>query len=185
MEVNFDFINFDTQIKFLRERITVLLLGLAAFLLLSLFFPLIRIFQKSWKQLKNELDRSYVAEIFQKNKKLIVKNVLLIFGLAALSVLALVLFINIVSICLPWQDIPSISRNYLSYFHPFLEKIYTLELVSRILFIFAAAIMGFFFINLNIVIIKLYKKKTLHQPHLLVSLFLIIYNDVGSERNTH
>jgi len=154
MDSDFDFINFNVQISLLWERTAVLLLCFAGFFLVSLYYPMIIAFKKSWKVLRSELDRSYSTEILKNNKKLIIVNILPVFGLAVLSILTVILFINAVSVCLPWQDIPSINRNYLTFFYPHLESVYTLELISRVIFIAAAVITAFFFAVLNVKINK-------------------------------
>jgi hypothetical protein len=143
-EGDFEFINFNARIRLLWERAAVLLLGFSGFFFLSLLRPLITTFQKALKALKSELVHSYPAQIFQNNKRLIAACVLPALCMLVLSVLTLILFIKIISICLPWQDIPSISRNYFT-FYRHLEGIYILELVSRVLFILTIGIMGFFF----------------------------------------
>jgi hypothetical protein len=149
-EAGFEFVSFNAVISLLKERIAVLLLGFIGFFFISIFRPLIIKFQKSLKTLRGELDRSYFKEIFQNDKKLLVNNFLPALGLAVLSVLTLIIFINIISICLPWQDTPSISRNYLTLFYPYLERIYYLELISRIIFIPSIVILAAFFTALNI-----------------------------------
>jgi hypothetical protein len=153
-EGDFEFINFNTRIRLLWERAAVLLLGFSGFFFLSLLRPLITAFQKALKALKSELGHSYPAQIFQNNKRLIAASVLPALCMLVLSVFSLILFIKIISICLPWQNIPSISRNYFT-FYRHLEGIYILELVSRVLFILTIGILGFFFNVINIEMKKL------------------------------
>ncbi|MDR1837168.1 MAG: ABC transporter permease [Treponema sp.] len=159
MESDFDFIDFNSQIRLIWERITVLLLCFAGFLFLSMLMPLITMLKKAWLELKNEFDHFYLREVFQNNKILIVKNVLPALGLALLSALTLILFVNITTICLPWQDIPSIGRFNQVFFYRYLEKIYFLELASRVLFILSIGIMGMFFFTFNLFINKTIKSR--------------------------
>jgi hypothetical protein len=148
-ERDFEFINFNAYISFLWERAAVLLFGFFGLFFLSLLRPLIAALKKAMEAFKSELDHSYPAEVFQNNKKLIGANALPALGIMILSVIVLILFIKIISICLPWQDIPAINRNYFT-FYRHLEEIYILELVSRALFILTIGIIGFFFYVLNL-----------------------------------
>ena len=152
MDVNFSFLSMNRQIRLLWERVKVLLLGFLSLLLLSMLIPVFNLFKKSWKELKKEHDKSYITQIFKNNKKLIAVNVLPALGLVFLTVMTLIILINIASVCLPWQDIPSINRNHLAFFNPCLENIRNIEFVSRIIFIPAAAVTGFLFIFLNMMI---------------------------------
>jgi hypothetical protein len=74
-ENDFNFINFDLQIRLLSQRIWVLLLLFAGVLLLSLLKPLFSAFIKALKTLKKEMDRLYLGEILKNRCKSMEKGI--------------------------------------------------------------------------------------------------------------
>ena len=132
---NFEFINFNTRIRLLWDRIIVLLLGFFGLLLLVFLKPLFNIFRKNWKILKAEHEKSYAREILGNNRRLIFNNILPLSGLIVFPLISLFLFNSIAAICLPWQDISSLGRMDMIYFNSHLEHIRVLQLVSGIIFI--------------------------------------------------
>jgi hypothetical protein len=145
-EGDFDYINFNTLIRRLWERIVVLIFCLTGFFILSMLKPLIILFNKTRKIIKIQMTQFYLLEIFQKNKKLILKGLFFTLGLVILPCFVLTLFINITAICLPWQDIVSIGKVNFSFFNSHLERIFIFELVSNSLFILSIVIICVFFI---------------------------------------
>ena len=153
-ESDFYFYNFYAQIRRLCERVEILILCFTGLLFLTFIRPLALISSRNIKDIKAELERSYPGDIFLRNKKLIVKTVITIFGLVLFPGLALALFINTAAICLPWQDLPSINKLSINYFHFHLERMYYIELFSRILFFITIGIICFLLILINVKINK-------------------------------
>jgi hypothetical protein len=140
-EGDFDFINFNAHFKRLWERIIVLLLIFAVILLLAAFRHLLTKIKNAWKTIKSELSVSYPAEILQKKRKFLFKNMVPVLGIAVIPVLSLIILISVISICLPWQDIASVNKLNVSVFYYQLNRIYTLDMISRIFFIFSLVLM--------------------------------------------
>ena len=153
-EKNFIFINFGTQYSLLWERIKVILLLFLGLLLLSFLQPLIISFKKAYAAIKKDLECHYPGEIIKKNKKSVFKLLFLILSILLLPSFALFFLLHIVSVCIPWQDIPSLGSLNQSIFYPYIARQRNLELISCIFFGISLAILGTFFISLNIFLWK-------------------------------
>ena len=145
-EGDFDFINFSTQFTHLQERIIVLLLVFALIFLLMALNHLLTKAKNAGKIIKSELAVSYPAEIMKKNRKLLFKSIITVLGVAVITVLILIIFIYIINICLSWKDIVSVGKLNISMFYNQLKRIYTLDMISLIVFIFSLVIMCAVFI---------------------------------------
>ena len=146
-EGNFSFINMAALCGLLWERAEAIVLLFFAFLFLSLLKPLIRGFRKARSALKIDMARFYPGELLQKRGKSFDKMVLFVLGLVLSPTLALLLFLRLASVCLPWQDIPSLANLNSEFFPLRLPGIHTLELVSRFFFGFSLAFLVIFFYN--------------------------------------
>ena len=158
-EVGFDFISFGNFTGLFLERAWVIMLFFFILLFLSLIKPLIVVFFEIISKLKKDLELFYITEIPGKRRKALPKYILYVFGLICSPVLALFLLLQLVSICLHWQDIPSLASLNSDLFFPHLSRLCSLETVSLLLFIFAIVILGVFFICLNLIINKSLKIK--------------------------
>jgi hypothetical protein len=149
-----NFFNFGTIMNLLWERVAVISLLFFALLFLSLLRPLALKFKAAFAVLREELERRYIVRIFSEERKLILKPLLLGLGLAILPVLALFLFLRLASICLPWQDIPSLALISRELFYPRLERLRDYELASRLLFFVSLAVLGIVIANINVLLTK-------------------------------
>jgi hypothetical protein len=140
-EGDFDFINSNAHFKRLQERIIVLLLIFAVILLLAVLRHLLTKAKNAWKTIKSELSVSYLAEMLQRKRKLLIKNMVPVIGIAVIPVLLLIILISVISICLPWQDIVPVNKLNVSVFYYQLNRIYTLDMISRVFFVFSLVIM--------------------------------------------
>jgi hypothetical protein len=148
-EGNFNFINMGTQCSLLWERAEVILLLFFAFLFLSLLKPLIGEFRKARSALKRELARLYAVEILQRHRKSFYKMGFLGLGLVFFPILVLFLFLRLASVCLPWQDIPSLTNLNREFFLLQLSRIRSLEQISGLFFGFSLVFLAIFFVRLN------------------------------------
>ena len=112
--------------------------------------PLAGRFRGAWIRLKKDLSRYYAGEILEKKRKSLVALVFYALSLIIFPILALFLLLYLVSIFLPWQDIPSPAGFSPDLFYPYLQRIRNFELISRIFFGFSLFFLGFFFIGVNI-----------------------------------
>jgi len=138
----YNFFNFGTITALLWERAAVVLLLFFALFFLSLIRPLALKFKTAFTVLTEELERRYPAQIFNENRKIILKPLLFAIGLAIFPVLALFLLLRLASICLPWQDIPSLALISRDLFYPHLQRLRDYELASRIVFFISLAVLG-------------------------------------------
>jgi hypothetical protein len=157
-EGNFDYINLGTQCRLLWERAEAIALLFFAFLFLSLLKPLIGGFRKAHSAIKRDLTRLYSGELLQKRGKSVVRMVLYILGLVLFPTMALFLFLRLASVCLTWQDIPSLANLNRDFFSPQLSRIRSLEQVSRFFFGFSLAFLVIFSYN-NVKRIKTRKRR--------------------------
>jgi len=141
-EAAYNFFNFGTITNLLWERATVIPLLFFALLFLSFLRPLAFKFKAVFAVLKEELERRYMGQIFSEERKIILKPVMLALGLTIFPVLALFFFLRLASICLPWQDIPSLALISRELFYPRLERLCDYELASRLLFFISLAVLG-------------------------------------------
>jgi hypothetical protein len=146
-EGNFSFLNMASQCRLLWERAEAIALLFFAFLFLSLLKPLIGGLSIARSTLKKDLDRLYLGELLQKRGKSFHKVAFFALGLVLLPTLALLLFLRLASVCLPWQDIPSPTNLNPEFFPLLLSRIRILELVSRFLFGFSLAFLVIFIYN--------------------------------------
>ena len=150
----YGFFNLGTQTRLLRERVVVCLLVFFGLLFLSFLRPLALKFFRSLGVLKAEREGHYMKEIFSKSPRLIARPALFSVGLLLLAAAALFLFLRTASICLPWQDIPSLAGLNPDLFYPHLLRLRNLEFASRILFAISAALLGVFICVLNVYLIN-------------------------------
>lgn len=149
-DLNYNFLDFGVFNRLFLERIRVILLFFAVCLLLSLYRPLIVVFLGTVSVLKEKLERFYPVEILKKHGKSLIKTVIAGLGMVILPVLAVILLIRLVSICLPWQDIPSLAVQNREIFYLQIDKIQKLNMISAGIFILSAAVTVLFFIIFNI-----------------------------------
>ncbi|MDR1804532.1 MAG: ABC transporter permease [Treponema sp.] len=147
-EGNFSFINLGTQCRLLWERAEVTLLLFFAFLFLGIFKHLTAGFAEAATALKRDLSRLYPAELLRKNRGTVTRSVSFTLGMVLFPVMALFLFLRLASVCLPWQDIPSLSNLNPGFFFLRLSRIRVLKLISRFFFGFSLAFILIFFIGL-------------------------------------
>jgi hypothetical protein len=146
-EGNFSFLNMAVIYGLLWERAEVVVLLFFAFLFLGLLKPLIGGLSIARLALRKDLVRLYPGELLQKRGKSFYKMAFFALGLVLSPTLALFLFLRLASICLPWQDIPSLANLNPEFFPLRLPGIHTLELVSRFFFGFSLAFLVIFFYN--------------------------------------
>ena len=125
--------------------ITVILFFILLFI--SLLRPAAGKFSIALADFKNKLDRRYIGEIFSEDRKSVIKLALLALVILLLPAASLFLLLQIVSIILPWQDIPSLNGLNQELFFPHIFRLFYFELVSRVLFIFALVFLTAFFIT--------------------------------------
>jgi hypothetical protein len=150
----FDFFNLRTQTRLLWERALVIPLIFLSLFFLSLLRPLIRELMKALSVLRKSLDRHYTVEIFLKHRKLLVKPVFFALALVMFPCFSLFLFLRLASICLLWQDVPSLAVLNRDLFYPHIIRLNHFELASRALFILALILLAVFFVCFNIYLIR-------------------------------
>jgi len=153
-EAAYNFFNFGTITDLLWERAIVISLLLFALLFLSLLKPLAYKFKAAFAVLREGLEHNYIGQIIKENRKSILKPALYAMGLAFFPVLALFLFLRIASICLHWQDIPSLALIKRELFYPHPERLCNYEFASRVLFFVSLAVVGFLIAGINILLNK-------------------------------
>jgi hypothetical protein len=153
-EASYNFFNFGTITDLLWKRAAVIPLLLFALFSLSLLRPLALKFRTAFVSLREELERRYMGQIFSDDRKIILKPALFSLGLAAFPVLALFLLLRLASICLPWQDIPSLGLINRELFYPHLEQLCDFEFVSRVLFFVSLAVLGGAVVSVNVLLAK-------------------------------
>jgi len=141
-EAAYNFFNFGTITDLLWERAAIIILLFFALIFLSLLRPLVHKFKSAFAVLKEELERRYMGQILNENRKIILKPLLFALGLAILPVLALFLFLRIAFICLPWQEIPSLAFISRGLFYPHLKRLCDYEFASRVLFFISLGALG-------------------------------------------
>jgi len=151
---NYDFYNFGIYNKLFLERILVIVLTALSLLLLSLLKPLISIFLRTFGSLKKDLGSFYIAEILKKMPGTVLRFILTTAGLIISPVLAIIFLIKLVSICLPWQDIPFIKILSQQPFYNQLAALQRLDLISLGIFILSLVITGVFFARFIIAMLK-------------------------------
>jgi len=153
-EAAYKFFNFGTITDLLWERVAVIPLFFFALLFLSIIRPLAYKFKAAFAALKEELERRYPGQIFSEERKIILKPALFALGLAIFPILALFLFLRLASICLPWQDIPSLALINRDLFYPHLERLCDYEFASRVLFFISLAVLGGVVACVNVLLTK-------------------------------
>jgi len=149
-EAAYNFFNFGTITDLLWERVMVIFLLFFALLSLSLLRPFAFKFRAAFAIFKEKLGQCYPAQIINENRKVILKPALYAMGLAIFPVIALFLFLRIASICLPWQDIPSLALIKRELFYPHLERLYDYEFASRVVFFISLAVVGVVAASINV-----------------------------------
>jgi len=149
-EATYNFYDFGTITDLLWERVAVILLLFFALVFLSLLRPLTLKFKTAFAVLREELEQRYMGQLLNENRRIILKPMLFALGLAIFPVLALFLFLRLASICLPWQDIPSLALLSKELFYPHLERLCDCELASRLLFFISLAVLGIVIANINV-----------------------------------
>jgi hypothetical protein len=151
-EAAYNFFNFGTITDLLWERVVVIPLLFFALLFLSLLRTLAHKFKAAFTVFKEELERRYMGQLLNENRKIILKPALFALGLAAFPVMALFHFLRLASICLPWQDIPSLAYINRELFYPHLGHLCDYEFASRLLFFISLAVLGLVFAGINILL---------------------------------
>jgi hypothetical protein len=158
-EASYNFINFGTITDLLWERAIVIPILFFALIFLSLLRPLAHKFKEAFVALKEEQGRRYMGQILSEDHKIILKPALYALGLVIFPVLALFLFLRLASICLPWQDIPSLALINRELFYPNLERLCDYELASRLLFFVSLAVLGGVVASINVYSFRKYTRK--------------------------
>jgi hypothetical protein len=151
-EAAYNFFNFGTITYLLWERVVVISILFFALLFLSLISPLALKFRTAFAVLKEELERRYIWQILKGNRKTILKPLLFALGLAIFPAMALFLFLRLASICLPWQDIPSLALISRELFYPHFERLCDYEFASRLLFFISLAVLGGVVASVNVLV---------------------------------
>jgi len=151
-EGNFNFIDLGAQCRLLWERAEAILLLFFALFFLSLLKPLVGGFGNACSALKRDLARLYPGEILQRHRDRgsLYRAGFFALGLALFPTLALFLLLRLASVCLPWQDIPSLASLNQGFFSIRLSRIRSLELVSRLFFGFTLAFLAVFYALFNV-----------------------------------
>jgi len=153
-EAAYNCFNFGTIVDLLWERAMVILLLFFALLFLSLLRPLALKFRAAFAVLKEELELRYPVQIIKESRKRILKPALYAMGLAVFPVLALFIFLRIASICLPWQDIPSLALLSRDLFYPHLKWLCDCEFASRLIFYISLAVVEGLTAGVNILLFQ-------------------------------
>ena len=145
---NFEFFNLGSHTRRLFQRPLVIILLLSGVVLIFVLLIFVKKFINAFLMLKTELVNHYISDMLHKRRKVLLKPLYLAFILLLCPALALVLFLQAVSIILPWQDIPSPVKSDL--FFPLMVKIYDFELASLITFGFTVIVLAVFTVLLVI-----------------------------------
>lgn len=145
----YDFYNLGRQIRLFWERVWIIPLLFISFFLVSLIKPVFLEFLNALAVLKMELDHDYLAEILKRRRKIVLKPIIMVFLLVLFPSLALYSLIRTASICLPWQDIPSLAGLSRDLFYPCILELKNYEFASVFVFIFTLILLAadFFMIN--------------------------------------
>jgi hypothetical protein len=146
-EGNYSFINLGTQCRLLWERAEVTALLFFVFFFLGILKHLIAGFAEAGTALKRDLSQFYPAELLRKNRRAVTKLASFTLGMVLFPAIALLLCLRLASVCLPWQDIPSLTNLNRDFFFLQLSRIRILELISRFFFGFSLAFILIFFIG--------------------------------------
>jgi len=141
-EAAYNFFYFGTIANHLWERAVVIILLFFVLLFLSLLRPLTLKFRAAFAVFKEELELRYPVQIIKENRKRILKPALYAIGLIIFSILVLFFLLRLASICLPWQDIPSLALIKRELFYPHLKRLCDYEFASRVLFFISLAVVG-------------------------------------------
>jgi hypothetical protein len=105
----FVFFDLGAEIRFLWER------AAAAFMLLSCLLPAFLFplalgnCRTAFSRLRRELKKHYLAELFSSGGLTLFKFLVSLLALPACAGAILFLLLRILSVCLPWQDLPSLD----------------------------------------------------------------------------
>jgi hypothetical protein len=130
----FAFYNLETQSRLLGERVLAALGVFAGLFLLCLTLPLGRRAGARIAALRRGLGEHYLGELVRLRRKDLWRCAALILALAAALVLALLLARALLSLCLPWGDIPALGELNRDFFSLKLEPLRRVDLPSRLLF---------------------------------------------------
>ncbi|MCL2243867.1 MAG: ABC transporter permease [Treponema sp.] len=145
-EGNFSFYNLGVRIRRLWERVVIALLLFTALFFISLMRHILIKFFSALADIKKMTDSRYIGEILRDDGITFLRLAFLVLAVLLLPSLSLVLFIRMVSVILPWQDIPSLGGLNHELFYPYLVRLYNFELVSGILFVFTLVFLAAFFV---------------------------------------
>ncbi|MDR0312377.1 MAG: ABC transporter permease [Treponema sp.] len=151
---SFDFIDFSARTRLFFERTLTIMLIAVIFLLLTLLRPLIIALIRAITDFKKDLEQLYLIEIIKNRKKAVARFIFIGLRLVLFPILAVFLLIKLVSMWLPWQDIPSLSGLNKDLFYPHISWLTGLETISLCLFIVSLVAWGCFYIWLNFIIKK-------------------------------
>ena len=151
-EKDFDFVNFNAFSRIIKERFLVIFLLFLSFFLFSLVMPLVTALKQQIFSLRKDITHFYPDEIFKYRRKSLYKTFLSGLSLILVPVLSLFLILRIVSICLPWKDIVSLSALNRTFFSVYLDWVHRLEIVSFFLFLLFLFALVVVFVSINIII---------------------------------
>jgi hypothetical protein len=145
-EGNFNFYNLGTRARLLWERVKVIPLLFFSLLFLGLIIPMTGKLKNSLAALRMEMHHRYPSEILQKDRNIILQPVVIFLGMGILIALALFLILRFVSICLPWQDIPSLGGLDMDLMYPRIIRLRDYNLISLLFFGLSLVDMNIFFV---------------------------------------
>jgi hypothetical protein len=130
----FDFFDLGAEIRFFWER------SAAALMLLSCLFPAFLLppalgeFRTAFSRLRRELKRRYLSELLCSGGGTLLKFLFSVLALPACAGAILFLLLRILSVCLPWQDLPSLGSLDRRALYPGIAVLLNCGTASAILF---------------------------------------------------
>ena len=162
-EGSFGFFNLETHNRLLWQRPLVILYLIASLFLLSMLMPLAGKCRRKLITLKTELSRHYPGELLRTNGRIVYIPFLFCLGFAIIPVAALLIILELVTICLPWQDLPSFTDINKDLFFPYLVTMRNIEQVSLVLFVLSLASLLVFFMVFNLYLVSAKKSEKVHR----------------------
>jgi hypothetical protein len=130
----FGFFSLGAEIRFLRERAAVALMLLSCLLLAFIIPPVLGKFRAAFSRLRRELKSRYLPELLRTGGGIALRCFAAALALPACAGGILFLLLRVVSICLPWQDLPSLGDIDRWSFYPNLALLQDCAAASGILF---------------------------------------------------
>jgi hypothetical protein len=138
---SFKFYNLETQARLPEER-ALAALGIVLSLILMRLLPWLGgSITVLFLELRGELTSRYLRELIAARLSLLARCAGLTLALALAAGSALTLILRVVSLCLPWQDIPALSGLSREFFDPKLRLLRSCDLSSQVLFYGALILM--------------------------------------------